>query len=120
MKQALIDILTTYKFPVSLQGSYSPKAEYPDSFFTIWNSDSYDGSHYDNRAVSRVWAFTVYFYSVNPTLVNTQMAQAVEDLKAAGWIIDGIGYDAASDEPTHTGRAVDVLYLERLTTNKEE
>ena len=33
-------------------------------------------------------------------------------LKAAGWIVSGRGYDVASDEPTHTGRGFDALYLD--------
>ena len=112
MKQSLIEVLSTYKYPVILQGSLAPGAKYPESFFTIWNSDTYDGNYYDNRPASCVWNFSVCFYSVDPSLVNTQLATAVKDLRDAGWIIDGCGYDAASDEPTHTGRAVDVLFLE--------
>lgn len=113
MKQALIDKLKTYGYPVALQGTLDPEQAYPASFYTIWNTETADGSCYDNRPVSIVWGFTVYFYSTDPALVNEQMAQTVKDLRADGWIIDGSGYDAASDEPTHTGRAVDVLYLKK-------
>lgn len=113
MKDELINILETFKYPVRLQGSIAPEQQYPESFFTFWNNDTNDGNHYDNEPVSCIWDFTVYFYSVDPTLVNTVMEEAVKRLKAAGWIISGKGYDAPSDETSHTGRAVDIVYIER-------
>ena len=33
-------------------------------------------------------------------------------LKAAGFVIRGAGYSVMSDEPTHTGRGITVLYRE--------
>ena len=112
MKQKLITALETFGYPVYLQGSLTESEKYPDSFFTIWNSDTADGSHYDNAAINYVWDFTVYFYSVNPSLVNTVLLQAKNLLRSEGWIISGKGYDVPSDEPTHTGRAFDALYNE--------
>ena len=29
--------------------------------------------------------------------------------------MSGRGYDVASDEPTHTGRAIDIMYRQRST-----
>lgn len=113
MKQELINLLATFKYPVRLQGSLAPKEKYPDSFFTIWNNSVDDGSHYDNDAINFVWDFTIYFYSVNPALVNTVLVEAKALLKQNGWIVGGKGYDVASDEPTHTGRAIDAVYIER-------
>lgn len=112
MRDTLIELLTALEYPVYLQGSLLPDQPYDPSFFTIWNSDSYDGSHYDNDAVSTVWRFSVMFYSVDPALVQTALAAARAALKAAGWIVSGRGYDVASDEPTHTGRGFDALYLD--------
>lgn len=116
MKAELISILSEYKYPVKLQGSLGKDEKYPDSFFTFWNSGTEDGSHYDNAAITTIWDFTVYFYSVDPALVNSVLESAIADLKAAGWIVSGKGYDVATDEVTHTGRAVDVLYIEKNTT----
>lgn len=113
MKIELINLLSEYGYPVRLQGSLAQSEKYPDSFFTIWNNETTDGAHYDNDAISYIWDFTVYFYSRNPVLVNTVLAQAIDKLKTNGWIISGRGYDAPSDEVSHTGRAVDVLYIER-------
>ena len=43
------------------------------------------------------------------------LSAARELLKAAGWIIRVFGYDAASDEDTHTGRGMEVSYIARNT-----
>lgn len=112
MKDTLISLLESFGYPVLLQGSMSEDTAYPESFFTFWNNDSEDGNHYDNDAISYVWDFDVNFYSTDPSLTNTLLLQAKKLLKQNGFIISGKGYDVASDEPTHTGRGMNVLYLE--------
>ena len=113
MKDVLISILETFGYPVRLQGSLTPDEAYPDSFFTFWNADSNDACHYDNRVRAWVWDFTIYFYSTSPALVNTVLDDARQLLSATGWIMSGRGYDVATDEPTHTGRAIDIMYRQR-------
>lgn len=113
MKTELINALKTFGYPVRLQGSLSENESYPDSFFTIWNNETADGSHYDNNAINYVWNFSIYFYSTSPSLVNTILLQAKNLLKSSGWIISGKGYDVPTDEPSHTGRAIDALYIEK-------
>ena len=117
MKENLIQLLESFGYPVKLQGSISQSEQYPETFFTFWNNASEDGSHYDNIAIYYVWDFTVNLYSSNPTLVNTLLPQAIQILRNNGWIISGRGYDVPSDEPSHTGRAFDALYIEN---NKQE
>lgn len=113
MKDELINLLKTFNYPVKLQGSLANNEAYPQSFFTYWNNETSDGNHYDNEPVSYVWDFTIYFYSTNPDLVNTVLLQAKALLKENGWIVGGKGYDVPSDEPTHTGRGMDALYVEK-------
>lgn len=113
MKNELIGILNKYGYSVLLQGSLAADEQYPDSFFTFWNDETTDGAHYDNQPVSYIWNFTVYFYSTDPVKVNTVLRAAAKDLRAAGWIMSGVGYDVPTDEPTHTGRAIDITYIER-------
>ena len=72
-----------------------------------------DGSHYDNDAVNYIWDFDVNFYSIDPGLVNTVLLDARRLMKSNGWIMSGKGHDLASDEPTHTGRGINVIYIER-------
>lgn len=113
MREVLRELLQTeFGYSVRLQGSYSPAEQYPESFFTIWGS-SEDGSHYDNDAIAFVWDYTVYFYSTNPQTVVNTLSEVRKLLKENGWIVRGKGYDVPSDEPTHTGRAIDVLFVEK-------
>lgn len=112
MKEQLIELLNTFGYPVKLQGSIGKDEPYPENFFTFWNNSTDDGSHYDNDAINYVWNFTINFYSIDPVLVNTVLLQTKTLLKTNGWIVGGKGYDVPTDEPTHTGRAIDVLYIE--------
>lgn len=113
MKDLLIKILESFGYPVFLQGTLSKDEPYPESFFTFWNNDSYDGSHYDNDTVNYIWDFDVNFYSTDPALVNSKLIEAKTKLKQQGFIVPGKGYDVASDEPTHTGRGINVLKIEK-------
>lgn len=116
MKDNLISLLETFGYPVFQQGSLAPDEAYPESFFTFWNRDTYDWHHYNNNAIGDVWMFDVNFYSTDPALVNTKLAEAKALLKENRFIISGKGHDIGSDEPTHTGRGMTVLYIE----HKEE
>lgn len=53
------------------------------------------------------------FYSNDPNLVNTKLLEAKKIFKQNGFIVRGKGYDVASDEPTHTGRGINVLKIEK-------
>lgn len=110
MDKLLIDTLKPLGYEVKLQGSLSPKERYPKHFFTYWN-DSADGdSFYSNEEGAIVWAYSLNFYSVDPLLVNSMLLTAKTLLKEAGFTVTGAGYSVASDEPTHTGRGITVLY----------
>ena len=113
MKDALISLLESFGYPVRLQGSLAEDEAYPDSFFTFWNNDTSDSSHYDNDAIGYIWDFDVNFYSTDPSLVNTILLDVRKLLKKNGWIVSGKGHDLATDEPTHTGRQLNAVYIER-------
>lgn len=115
MKAQLIASLETFGFPVRQQGSVV--GTYPDSFFTFWNNSADDGHHYDNKPIAYDWNFTVSFFSIDPLLVDSKLIEAKSLLEANGWIVPGKGRDAASDEQTHTGRAIDCYFVEK---NSEE
>lgn len=112
MEDTLIALLEAYKYPVYRQGSLGKDEPYPESFFTFWNTDSPEHSHYDNQNYGIAWAFRVCFYSTDPDLVYSKISAARVDLKIAGWIVPTAGYDVLSDEQTHTGRGIDVYYLD--------
>ena len=86
-------------------------ALYPDTFFTFWNNDSFDYTHFDNAPSGYVWDFDINLYSNNPVTVNETLPLVISTLKENGWIISGMGRDVPSDEATHTGRGITALYL---------
>ena len=112
LEDALITLLESLKYPVYRQGSLTQEQAYPDSFFTFWNDDSPDHSHYDNVNYGTEWIFGVYFYSIDPALTYSEIASARTLLKGAGWVVPSKGFDVVSDEQTHTGRGLMAYYLE--------
>lgn len=118
MKQKLITALKTCGFvegkTLFLHGTINPEDAYPESFVTIWTDDAPDGVHFDNATGSYDWAFSVIFYSADAALTNTKPNEIRAALKAAGFIPQGKGQDAPSDEPTHTGWAMDFVITEYL------
>lgn len=111
MEDSLIEILkAAFGYPVRLQGSFSDDEPYPDNFFTFWN-DSADGtSFYSNDENGIVWRYSLNFYSVDPLKVNSVLLTAKKTLKDNGWTVSGAGYSVMSDEPTHTGRGITLLF----------
>lgn len=110
MEDLLIKALEGLGYPVILQGSMQPEARYPDHFFTYWNDSADGSSFFDNTEGAIVWAYSLNFYSVSPLLVNSTLMTAKVLLKEEGFNVTGAGYDVMSDEPTHTGRGITVLY----------
>lgn len=114
VKELLISTLESFEYPVYLQGSLSVDNDYPASFFTYWNNYTDDESFYDNTEHDVVWNIDLNFYSNDPMLVNTVLLQAKAALKAVGFIPDGSGHDVLSDEPTHTGRGLTLLFIQKV------
>lgn len=112
MVDKLIEILESFGYPVYRQGSMSEDEAYPDTFITFWNNGSEGVMEYDNESRATVWFFYINTYANDPSTTYSLMDEIVSTLKAAGWYIDGKGRDMPSDEPTHTGRGIDALYLE--------
>lgn len=112
MEDRLIELLSTFGYPVIRQGSLSEDESYPESFFTFWNNDSADHTHYDNEEFGNVWNFDVNYYSTDVELTYSVLADARRLLKSNQWIVPSKGHDIQSDEPTHTGRGMEVIYLD--------
>lgn len=112
MEDALITILESFKVPVYRQGSMASDATYPETFITFWNNESPDHAHYDNEDYGTAWDFDVNVYSSDPSRTYSLLAEVRTALKEAGWIVPSKGYDVASDEPTHTGRGMQALFLQ--------
>ena len=112
MEDELIEILSTFDYPVYRQGSLSEDEAYPTTFFTFWNYDTPDHNHYDNDNYGWEWGFNVYVYSSDPEATYSLLDFARQALKEAGWVVQGKGFDVQSDEPTHTGRGINVIKME--------
>lgn len=112
MEDKLIELLESLGYPVYRQGSFTEGQEYPRSFFTFWNTGSPDHSHYDNDNYGSEWAYGVYFYSSDPELPYKLISDARILLKQNKWIVPSKGFDVVSDEATHTGRGLEVFFLE--------
>ena len=114
VKMLLINTLSAeFPYPVIQQGSLSTEDAYPSSFFTFFNNSALDDAFFDNTETETIWDFDLNFYSVDPVLVNTILLQAKQKLKAVGFIPDGSGHDVISDEHPHTGRGMNLLYIDR-------
>lgn len=113
MKDLLIQTISTLGYPIFLQGSLNKDDPYPESFFTFWNNDTAGNEFYDNEERSYIWDFDLNFYSSDPALVNAKLLEAKALLKAQGFIVTGKGHDVGSDEPTHTGRGINVYKIEK-------
>jgi len=112
MKDLLIKTLEQFELPVMQQGSLSEDEEYPETFFTFWNNAIDESSHYDNKANNYVWDFDLNVYSIDPERVNILLIEAKKKLNEVGFIVNGKGYDVASDEPSHTGRGIKIQKIE--------
>lgn len=108
MEDKLIKLLEAYGYPVRRQGSLAEDEEYPDAFFTFWNSTNEIHGSYDNKPFGTNYFFDVNFYSRNPGLCYQIMEQVEANLRQQGFIISGKAYDVASDEPTHIGKGLEV------------
>lgn len=118
MKEQLISILSTLGYDIFLQGSLQSEEDYPDSFFTFWNFQTPEAAFYDDNAHRAVWGFWVYFYSIDPQLVEQIPEAARQLLKQNGWILQGKATDISVDKPTHTGAFFSVYNFENY--NEEE
>lgn len=111
MRNELVHVLEATGFPSHLQGTLGTEMEYPESFYTFWNFETPE-VHYDNNPIYAVWGFWVNFYSIDPGLVETETNEVIKRLRAGGWTVAGKGEDAASDEPSHTGRRITIYKRE--------
>lgn len=117
IKDLLISVLERFSYPVKLQGAMAEDEKYPPSFFTFWNNDTLSSDFYNNIESSIVWDFDLNFYSTDPLLINSILIEVKNELKKVGFIVSGCGYDVISDESSHTGRGINIKYIEKRKKN---
>lgn len=114
MEDLILSILCGLGYPICRQGSLAENAPYPDHFFTFWNNAADGDSFYNNDETAIVWDYDLNFYSIDPNMTSAKLIEAKALLKKAGFIVTGAGHDVASDEPTHTGRGINIFYRQEL------
>ncbi len=112
MKLRLFNVLSTFDFPVFLQGTISENEPYPESFITFFTEDTEDRNFFDNEVNSIDWTFSVIFYTSEPNRMSYIPRLIIETLKMEGFIPQGRGRDIPSDVPTHTGWAMEFIAME--------
>lgn len=113
MEDLLIKILSQYGYPVILQGSLAQGEDYPEHFFTYWQNKGNESSFYDNKARCETYDYDVNFYSIDAALAYKMPVAVKKELEKDGFIVPGTGYSVGSDEVTHTGRGIHVIYQKR-------
>ena len=111
MKQKLIDLLETFGYPVSLQGSYEEDAALPESFITFWNYET-NLVYADNEILTTEYVYRVFFYSTNKTLVNSVLNEVRKLLLKHNFHCSG-DYDIESGIETYDGREMEIRYLKK-------
>lgn len=117
---ALIELLESFGYPVYRQGSLQDDEGYPATFFTFWNNSGDGLHHYDNADFSVEYDFDVNVYSNDPEVTYSLLDDARALLKDNGWIANGRGYDLPTDEPTHTGRGFNAVYVDYNVTDNND
>lgn len=114
MEDLLIEALGVLGYPVKLQGSMLPDEAYPDTFFTFWNDSTTGQGFYSNDETAITWVYSVNVYSTDPVKVNTLLLQAKTVLTGLDFTVTGAGHSVASDEPSHTGRGMEIYYRQHI------
>lgn len=112
MEDLLIATLEKLGYPIFRQGSLLKDEPYPDHFFTFWNNYTNGNGFYDNEDTQTIWDYDLNFYSIDPNETHSKLLDAKRLLKNVGFIAIGKGHDIASDELTHTGRGIHLMYMQ--------
>ena len=114
MEDLIIEILSIFNYPIIRQGSMPENEQYPDHFFTFWNRNSDSDDFLDNDEHSIEYEYDLNFYSIDPGKTYEMLIKAKSLLKSHDFICSGEGHDVASDEATHTGRGISILYNRQI------
>lgn len=118
MEDNLIKLLESFGYPVIRQGSLAENEPYPPTFFTFWNNGEYEHSAYNNVTTHIIHDFDVNVYADDPATVYDLLKRARTLLKNNGYQTPDRGHDLASDVDTHTGRGMNVTYLQRVNESE--
>ena len=95
------------------QGSLSDE-KYPAEFFTFWNFDTPQVSHYDNKLARYVEYVQVGFYTTDATKIYSVMDDFIERAKSKGFVIAGLPQDANADKKDYFGRVCFIRIIHNI------
>lgn len=113
IEDLIISTLSPLGYPIFRQGSLAEDAPYPEHFFTFYNNAADGDRFYNNSETVIVWDYDLNFYSIDPEKTHSMLLEAKTLLKKVGFTITGAGYDVESDESTHTGRGINIFYVQK-------
>ena len=107
-----LDLKKLINKPVYIEGD-APK-DLPNEYFTISEDYTSDNLNADNEALEHLYEFTLKYYTKDANRLYTGLLEAIELLKANGYLIEGVGYKNATYQNTWFSRMVDVEKIEYL------
>lgn len=117
MENKLVSVLEelelSQEFDVILQGTIDPEDGYPDNFFSYWNWETPRDGYYDNRHTKVLWGFQIVAYSTDRNFLIEMTKKAIEKLEENKFIIDSDGEDISSNLKSHTGKMIEVYFIEK-------
>lgn len=115
--QDLFDLFEEIGLPYFRQGSMSDE-DYAPSFFTFWNIDTPQDSHYDNELHRYNEYVLIGFYTNNANLIYAQMNDFIERAKFKGFVIAGMPQDTNADKPNYFGRFCYIRIIKGVVQNE--
>jgi hypothetical protein len=115
MWSKLQEVLDYLALPYYRQDSLGDDDETPEAYYTFWNRNSSDLSHYDNEPHRFEWLWVIQSFTDDPNDIYDIMENLITAAEDKGFTADGRGKDIATASPTLFGREITLKYIE----NKE-
>lgn len=113
IRDKITEVLDGFKLPYFLQGTLADDEPYPESFITFLVYQAENDGNFDDEPTRQNYYISVMYYDSDPDKVETYPRQTIlPAMKEAGFIPEGVGTDVLSDEPTHTGKALDFVFID--------
>lgn len=101
--QKLFELFEEIGLPYFRQGSMSDE-DYQPEFFTFWNIDTPQDSHYDNKLHRYHEYIQVGYYTNDAAKIYSVMDNFITKAKEKGFVIAGLPRDANADKDNYFGR----------------
>ena len=110
--QKLFELFEEFGLPYYRQGSLADE-DYNPSFFTFWNIDTPQDSHYENALHGYNEYVLVGFYTNDASKIYSVMEDFIERAKAKGFVIAAMPQDANADKDNYFGRVCYIRILNK-------